>query len=390
MRLKWTTLCLLTLPMLLAACGEEAASPASELDEGFVDTPDGGVETQDVDQEPDPEPVPEPEQVPVVETFDFAATGPWHQCPTSAFPSEVVKVDAFDKTHQFFGGEDKRTVEFDVDFPEAGSWSQVGLAFVLECPGGVCDHWDRAGSLQVVVNPDDPPEDQVQVELLRHITPYRVGMCNYVDLTPLAGLLEGRKKLRSFIDTWVGPGHAQGHGWLVSAQFVFTPGENAGADEVINIWSRRNITVGEVEPERNVDSQVEPVTFEIPEGATRVEAHLITTGHSFGNTSNCAEFCMMRHDVIVNGTVHSVDPWRGDCAQNPVSPQFGTWEYNRNGWCPGAVALGDIIDITGAVTPGENTLDFGILMANGDEYDNLSPVDLLPYTIVSLKLYVYR
>ena len=65
-------------------------------------------------------------------------------------------------------------------------------------------------------------------------------------------------------------------------------------------------------------------------------------------------------------------------------------EPHISGGGPGAVALGDIIDITGAVTPGENTLDFGILMANGDEYDNLSPVDLLPYTIVSLKLYVYR
>ena len=124
---------------------------------------------------------------------------------------------------------------------------------------------------------------------------------------------------------------------------------------------------------------------------TAIIAHLTTTGHSFGNTYNCAEFCEMRHDVIVNGTMHSENPWRGNCERNPVSPQFGTWEHDRNGWCPGAVAIGDSIDITDAVTiGGTNELDFDILLADGTEYDNVSPVDLLPYTVTSLKLYVYE
>ena len=128
-----------------------------------------------------------------------------------------------------------------------------------------------------------------------------------------------------------------------------------------------------------------------PEGATRVVAHLITTGHSFGNALNCAEFCQMRHDLWVNGTMHSVNPWRADCAQNPISNQLGTWKYPRNGWCPGALSVGDRVDITQAVLPGKtNSLDLDILLANGQEYDNVSPVDLLPYTLTSLKLYVYE
>ena len=65
------------------------------------------------------------------------------------------------------------------------------------------------------------------------------------------------------------------------------------------------------------------------------------------------------------------------------------WEYNRNGWCPGAISIGNRVDITRDVQAGENTLDFNILLANGIEYDNTSPVELLPYTLVSLKLYVW-
>ena len=99
----------------------------------------------------------------------------------------------------------------------------------------------------------------------------------------------------------------------------------------------------------------------------------------------------MRHDVIINEDVFSTNPWRDDCDVNPVSPQYGTWEYGRNGWCPGAVSVGDKIDITDAVTKGaDNELDFNILLASGAVYENFSPVDLLPTTATSLKLYVYK
>jgi len=140
-----------------------------------------------------------------------------------------------------------------------------------------------------------------------------------------------------------------------------------------------------------VDSQIDPVTVSIPADATKVEAHMMTTGHGFGFTSNCAEFCEMRQDVIINGTVHSVNPWRDDCAANPVSPQYGTWEFNRNGWCPGAIAVGHIVDVTESVNTGEdNEIDFDIRTAWGDEYDDVSGADGDPYEVISLKLYVYR
>jgi hypothetical protein len=334
----------------------------------------------------------EVESDPVVETaelYDFSAAAPWYQGVGLEFPPEATVVTAFDKADQYFGDTNLREIEIEVDFPESDDWSQVGMYFHLECPeSGLCDHWDRSGSVQLVLDPES--DNPTTVELLRHITPYRMEMEQYIDLTPMASLLKGRQTLRSFIDTWVGPGHSNGDGWRVTTQFVFYPGEKATADQVINIWGKSNVTVGQLEAGSTIADQISEITFNISDNANKVEAHLITTGHSFGNSYNCAEFCEMQHDLLINQETFSTNPWRNDCEENPVSDQYGTWEYNRNGWCPGGVAVGDIIDITDAVQPGDNTLNFDILLSSGNVYNNTSPGDYLPYTIYSLKLYVYE
>ena len=324
---------------------------------------------------------------------DFTADEPWYRCPEEPLPGEATVVRAFDRDLHWFGSENHRSITREVDFPAAGDWNQVGLRLHLECPeNGLCDHWDRTGSLQLVLNPDDPQDAWEYIEVMRHITPYRVGMCQYVDITPFAHLLVGRQTLVSWIDTWVGPGHSDGEGWRITFDFVFYPGESRLADDVVNIWGRRNIEVGNLDPGRTVDAQTEPVDVAIPADATRVEARLITTGHSFGNSENCAEFCEMRQDLYLDGERRSVLPWRTDCEHNPVSNQAGTWRYDRNGWCPGAITIGQTIDLTDMVTPGEtSTLDFDIRMADGTEYENTNPGGgLTPFEWVSLQIYIYR
>lgn len=327
---------------------------------------------------------------PDIDFYDFESAEPWFQATGLTYAEGTTVVTAFEEVDQYFGSEDLRTIQTEVDFPESGDWAQIGMYFRLDCPeNGLCDHWDRTGSIQLVQNAGT--DEFVTTEILRHITPYRIAMSNYVDVTELAPLLKGRQTISSFIDTWVGPGHAQGEGWRVTVRFVFYPGPPAGPSEVINIWGKRSITVGQTGEGETIQDQVDPVTFTIPDSATKVVAHLTTTGHSFNNTYNCAEFCEMRHDLDINGGIFSTNPWRDDCDVNPVSPQFGTWEYGRNGWCPGAVAIGNKIDITESIAFGaENTLDFDILLANGSVYNNVSPNELLPTTATSLKLYVYE
>ncbi len=324
---------------------------------------------------------------------DFSTDEPWYRCPSEPVPAEATVVRAFDQAAHWFGSENHRSVTREVEFPPAGEWNQVGLSLKLECPeNGICDHWDRTGSLQLVLNPDDPEGEWEYLEVMRHITPYRVGMCQYVDITPLAPMLTGRQTLVSWIDTWVGPGHSDGEGWRISFDFVFYPGDDRTPDEVVNIWGRRSIVVGNLDPDHNVDSQTEPVEVAIPVDANRVEARLITTGHSFGNSENCAEFCVMRQDLYLDGERRSVLPWRTDCEHNPVANQQGTWQYDRNGWCPGAITIGQTIDVTDMVTPGETAvLDFDIRMQDGEEYENTNPGGgATPIEWVSLQLYIYR
>jgi hypothetical protein len=325
--------------------------------------------------------------------YDFSVDEPWYRCPESDFPDEATVVRAFDRALHWFGAENHRSITSQVDFPEQVDWNQVGLRLELECPeNGLCDHWDRTGSLQLVLNPDDPEEEWEYLEIMRHITPYRVGMCQYVDITPLAPLLRGRQTLVSWIDTWVGPGHSDGEGWRITWDFVFYPGEDRTADEIVNIWGRRSIEVGNLDPDHTVDAQIDPVEVSIPADATRIEARLITTGHSFGNSENCAEFCVMRQDLYLDGERRSVLPWRTDCEHNPVNDQQGTWLYDRNGWCPGAITIGDVIDITDMVVPGQtSTFDFDIRLADGTEYENTNPGGgLTPIEWVSLQVYIYR
>lgn len=322
-----------------------------------------------------------------VDAYDFEAAGPWFECPSREPAEGAVVVPIMEDVAQAFGGENLRTVEVTASLPE-GSWKQVGLRFELSCPdGGQCDFWDRAGFLEVGLSAPGA-EEQEWLEVLRHITPYHRGMCNFVDVTPLASVLAGERAFRSHIDTWVGPGHAQGDGWIVDAELVYIPGTPETNVEVLNVWGHRSVTVGNTDPAGNVDSQIDPASVTIPEEVDRVFAHLTTTGHGFGFSGNCAEFCQMQHEVLVNGTPFSWSGWRSDCAENPVSPQDGTWQYARNGWCPGAVALGGLLDITEAVVPGEAAeIDLDILSDRGTEYRDVSGEDGDPFTRVSLRLY---
>ena len=321
---------------------------------------------------------------PDIPLYDFEAAAPWFECPDE-FEEGTDEVRVFDRVDQYFGAENLREVRNELELP-TGDFAQVGLWLELRCPNGDCDDWDRAGSIQMALDPDAP--EAGWRELARFVTPYDRGMCQYIDVTPMASVLQGRQLFSSWIDTWVDANHNEGDGWVTSVSLIYTPGEPAKSS-VIDVWGRRSITVGEIEPDANVDSQIDPVTVSIPAEARRVRAHVVTTGHSFNNTANCAEFCAMRHDVIVNGDIHDWDGWRGDCDENPVSPQSGTWEYPRNGWCPGAVAVGKVLNVRESLTPGEDAvIDFNILRGNGSEYDNTQPVDLLPYTFVSLTLYV--
>ncbi len=190
-------------------------------------------------------------------------------------------------------------------------------------------------------------------EILRFATPFRVGAKFTADVTSLAPLLTGKRRLRVFIDTWVGPGHANGDGWLVDARLTFVPGRPERRPlAVVPIFDVTSFEVGD--PKKPVASAVPPRTVAIPSDAGTVELRSFITGHGQGNLHNCAEFCAKTHSYIVGSTRVQKRIWRDDCETTSVQPQQGTWRFPRAGWCPGATALPWIEDVTAAAAAGSS------------------------------------
>lgn len=271
-------------------------------------------------------------------------------------PGEDVSVTAFEGEHIFFvGGEEgnHRQADLEIEFPEADlGYESIGLELSLRCPeDGGCDHWDRFGSLGIVENAGE--EDERVVEVARFITPYRVEGTWTLDVSHLRPLLTGAHTMRVFIDTWVGPGHAQGAGWLVDARFDFTGGVPSPRPvAVVPIWPRVSFEVGN--PTQDPPQTVDPEEVEVPPGADALTLVTIITGHGQGNLDNCAEFCQHNHGYLVGGTLPVQRTiWRSDCGENPIDNQQGTWALARAGWCPGMDVTPWIEDVTDAYVPGE-------------------------------------
>lgn len=262
-------------------------------------------------------------------------------------------VTGFSGEHVYFGDPNRRTVDAAVTFPAPGlRYSAVTLHLGLRCPTGGCDWWDRLGRLSLVV-PAAGATPERELELARFITPYRVGGEFTVDVTDLQRLLEGPQTLRVFIDTWVGPGHANGAGWLVDARFDFVGGlPTPDPIAVVPLWSPQRVVYGD--PLHPIDVAA---TVDVPAGAT-VRVRSLVTGHGQGNADNCAEFCARDHQVAIGDVVDTQRIWRADCATTAVPGQQGTWQYPRAGWCPGAMVTPWITDA--APAPGALTVRYDV------------------------------
>ena len=229
---------------------------------------------------------------------------------------------AFNAVHQSFGNlGNNRTVIDTIQFPESNAmFSEIVMNVSLDCPNGGCDPWDRKAKIGVM-------HLEEWYEIGRYVTPYGVECGWSFDVTDYRSLLKGNVPLSSYIDTWVQPG------WLVTIDFNFISGTPEYNYSIVrNIWNYDYVVYGDETNPVNINS----VTEYIPLDAEEVYLRMITTGHGQGNTDNAAEFSYRVHDIFVNGELEFLhDFWRSDCESNSCSPQNGTWQYDRAGFCPG-------------------------------------------------------
>lgn len=232
-------------------------------------------------------------------------------------------------------------------FPTSGvSIHKATLKMSFRCPPGEnCGEWDylnyiylrRTGSV------NNPSKD---IELARFITPYGNGLNQSwlasweVEITDFEGLLRDSIEIEY---RHTGYEASTGRGWLLNMEFELIEGPTIRPFLAVQPLWKGNFEYGN--SNQPINTQLLPQTINYSEGAQSARLRIIQTGHGFGGTENCAEFCAKTRTIKRNSNVlNAKQVWRDNCGWNPVFPQGGTWVYDRAAWCPGDIAFPDVID----------------------------------------------
>lgn len=243
-----------------------------------------------------------------------------------------------------FGGTNSRNYTGTYTLPQhVGSYNKLMGYLKIECPNGDCDDWDRRANIDV------RGPDGNWIQIIRYITPYGIACNHELDLTDYAALLQGEIEFTMFIDTW-GTG-----GWQITLDLEYQQGTPTYLySQVDEIWD------GAYDLGNPSDMQpVEVVSYTYPAGALSSHLRLSTTGHGWGNNNsqNAAEFYEATNFIDINGSQYYTQDLWNNCNPNPdnCNNQFGTWQFNRAGWCPGAIAVPNIVDFTSEIA--KETID---------------------------------
>ena len=265
-------------------------------------------------------------------------------------------VVAFDAVHHYFGSMgNNRTVIDTIQFHDSNiEYSDIIMHLSLDCPAGGCDPWDRKAKISVKHLGE-------WFEIGRYVTPYGVECGWDIDVTDYRSILKGEVALRSYIDTWVQPG------WLVSIEFEFITGIGHPFTSLRNVWNYDYVTYGDPTNPVNIST----ITEYIPEDTEDAYLRITTTGHGQGNTDNAAEFSIKRHNILINGeSSYFHNFWRDNCEFNQCSPQNGSWQYDRAGFCPGDKVTPQDFSILDYSLPGD-TLQLDYILE--DYFNECSP-----------------
>lgn len=211
-----------------------------------------------------------------------------------------------------------------------GVYDQIIGHLTLSYPDGGGDIWDRVSRIWIRSN------NSPWIEIIRYVTPYNKVCDHTIDLTDYASILQGNVELM----TWA---EANSKGFIYNLDLEYIAGEpDYLYSQVTQLWNGR-YNFG------NYDN-LQPVpkkTVILDTNVLETKLNLVTTGHGWSdinndkiNTGNAAEFFEATHKIIVNEQTTFDQYLWANCNPNPdgCSPQNGTWQYSRAGWCPGAIA----------------------------------------------------
>lgn len=255
-----------------------------------------------------------------------------------------ITVVAFEDALVKFGGAG-RTVYRTATLPNhLGAYDSLHAVLDVVCPVGDCDPWDRKAWIEAKA------PDGTWIELIRYMTPYATGCSHQIDLSDYIYMLEGNVEFRIFTDTWAGSWEYS----LTLNYFAGTP--EYKYSDYTSVYSG-NYALGDY---ANLQP-FEHLKFDFDENVQKAKLNILLSGHGWGNnnTNNAAEFYQITNKLYLNGDSINQTPWN-DCNPNPdgCTGQAGSWQFNRAGWCPGAITYPFEYDLTSYIADGEINIHY--------------------------------
>lgn len=248
----------------------------------------------------------------------------------TANPGDTTWVTVFNqKQITAYGAIDTSAV-----LPTGKRYRKIRLHYILgryACPAGsqYCGSWDY--TTQVYVKPAGADT----VEIARVITPYATdwltrGISNdyVVDVTDYAPVLQGNVGMRY---------NYEGYSWGFTITLKFELIEGVPPMDAVAV---KNIYDGYYTYGSNTDlieNHLVAKTEQYNSPATMAYVKNTISGHG-SDDSGCSEFCSKYYQLKINNSMIDQEQlWRKTCGINDISPQTGTWIYERGNWCPGAI-----------------------------------------------------
>lgn len=243
-----------------------------------------------------------------------------------------------------------KNLDFEIDFNGLSENGELYISLEQLCDDPKSCEWDRLERLFLC----DEAGENCETEIGRWITTYGRSGKWLTDITPLKPMFEKDRKykFRFTVD---------GDYYVNDLDFIFVKKDENSQKDLLPLFNQRE------QFDENYNSHFEPVKTEIAGEVKKAEIYAYITGHGQSSEeANCAEFCQFESVFTVNGTDFVIDFDNAGTAdgcfeevKNGVVPnQYGSWPYGRAGWCPGQNVRLIKIDVTDALTSGENTFSY--------------------------------
>lgn len=274
-------------------------------------------------------------------------------------PGDTTRITIFDKAEINAYG----SISATATLPAATeSFHKIRLLYKLgrrSCPGEQwCGSWDYTTSVYA----KNAASDMDSLELMRVITPYATDWPITRTHTYVEEVTDYSSILHDDVDfTYFYEGYSWGFTLTLTLEMI----EGEAPRKAVDV---KNIYDGHYQYGNNsnpIENHLIEKSFAYNGPATTAVIKNLITGHGMDNTG-CSEFCSKWYRQKVNGSqIKQVQLWKNDCGLNHVSPQTGTWVYDRANWCPGEWVRPIYHDLSEYTTAGE---DFTVDM------------DMQPYT----------